>query len=431
MGCSSCGSGKNGEPAGCGNNGHCATGGCNKLNTFDWLATLDIEDPSGTDLVEVSFKNGAKKEFFINPSHTRTSTGDFVVVDTGSGYDVGKISLSGELVKLQMKKKKVREDKIYNEVIRRANEFDLDKMVQARSVEKPALVKARAIANTLGLEMKIGDVEYQADMRKATFFYTAEGRVDFRELVRAYAKEFKTKIEMRQIGARQESQRIGGIGSCGRELCCSTWLTDFKSVSTAAARYQNLAINQAKLSGQCGRLKCCLNYELDTYIDALRHFPRKADKLKTKKGNAILIKTDIFKKLMFYSYETDRGRGILIALGVDRVHEVLNMNKSGEYPDDLPGELILINDEESDTEISSDVTEGFDLPEVKKKKSRNKRRGRNRNTKKSPQNKGTSQTSKSPKAPQKTNEDKPRQSNKNRRNKRNKRNRNSQKNKNQ
>jgi len=377
MGCSSCGSGKNGEPSGCGNKGHCSTGGCNKLNTYDWLAALDIEDPCGTDLVEISFKNGARKDFFINPSHTRTSTGDFVVVDTGSGYDVGKITLSGDLVKLQMKKKKAREDKIYNEVIRQANDFDFEKIYEARKVEKPALVKARAIANTLGLEMKIGDVEYQADLRKATFYYTAEGRVDFRELVRAYAKEFKTKIEMRQIGARQESQRIGGIGSCGRELCCSTWLTDFKSVSTSAARYQNLAINQAKLSGQCGRLKCCLNYELDTYIDALKSFPRRADKLKTKLGNAVLIKTDIFKKLMYYSYETDRGRGILIALDVERVHEVMNLNKSGEFPDDLPGERILLNDEESDVEVSADVTEGFDLPEVKKKK--NKRRGGGRN----------------------------------------------------
>ncbi|TVQ51250.1 MAG: hypothetical protein EA362_00625 [Saprospirales bacterium] len=424
MGCSSCGSGKNGEPAGCGNNGHCSTGGCNKLNTFDWLATLDIEDPSGTDLVEVSFKNGAKKEFFINPSHTRTSTGDFVVVDTGSGYDVGKISLSGELVKLQMKKKKIKEDKIYSEVIRRANEFDLDKMSQARAVEQPALVKARAIANTLGLDMKIGDVEYQADMRKATFYYTAEGRVDFRELVRAYAKEFKTKIEMRQIGARQESQRIGGIGSCGRELCCSTWLTDFKSVSTAAARYQNLAINQAKLSGQCGRLKCCLNYELDTYIDALRHFPRKAEKLKTKKGNAFLVKTDIFKKLMFYSYETERGRGVLIALRVDRVHEVLDMNKIGEFPDDLPGELILINGEESEKEISADVTEGFDLPEVKRRNKRNKRRGRGgKNNQQNRHNKGTSQSSATSQSSQNTKENKPSSTNKNRRSRRNNKNR--------
>lgn len=380
MGCATCGNSKNGEPAGCGNNGHCSTGGCNKLNTFDWLSALDISDPSGTELVEISFKKGAKKEFFINPSHTRTGTGDFVVVDTGSGTDVGRISLSGELVKLQMRKKKVRENRIHNEVIRKANEADLRKMEEARKLEMPAMVRARAIANTLGLDMKIGDVEYQADQRKATFYYTADGRVDFRELVRAYAKEFRTKIEMRQIGARQESQKIGGIGSCGRELCCSTWLTDFKSVSTSAARYQNLAINQAKLSGQCGRLKCCLNYELDTYIDALKHFPKKADRLYTKVGKAVLIKTDIFKRLMFYSYETDRGRGILIALDVDRVREVLELNRKDEKPIDLPGERILLNDDkEEETDMESNVSDDFELPEInpkRKKKGRRKKRGR-------------------------------------------------------
>lgn len=378
MACANCGNGKDGSPAGCGNNGHCTSGSCNKLNTFDWLSALDVQDPCGTDLVEVSFKSGSRKDFFINPSHTRTGTGDFVVVDTGNGYDVGKISLSGDLVKLQMKKKKVREHKIHHEVIRKANESDLMKMAQARDLEMPALVSSRAIANTLGLDMKIGDVEYQADLRKATFYYTAEGRVDFRELVRAYAKEFRTKIEMRQIGARQESQRIGGIGSCGRELCCSTWLTDFKSVTTSAARYQNLAINQAKLSGQCGRLKCCLNYELDTYIDALKNFPKKADALYTKMGKAILIKTDIFKKLMYYSYETDRGRGILIALDTERVKEVQEMNKRNEQPSDLPGERVLLNDDSGDEgEMTGDLSEGFELPEEKKKpKKRRKGRGR-------------------------------------------------------
>ena len=377
MACTGCNTNSKGTPSGCGSNGHCSTGGCNKLNTFDWLAAMDIEDPSGSDLVEVSFKNGARKDFFVNPSHTRTGTGDFVVVDTGSGYDVGKISLSGDLVSMQMKKKRAREDKVYLEVLRKANESDLDKLARARDMEMPALVKSRAIANTLGLEMKIGDVEYQADQRKATFYYTADGRVDFRELVRAYAREFKIKIEMRQIGARQESQRIGGLGSCGRELCCSTWLTDFKSVSTSAARYQNLAINQAKLSGQCGRLKCCLNYELDTYIDALKNFPKKADKLKTKLGRAVLVKRDIFKGLMFYSYETDRGRGVLTALEVERVKEVLALNKKDEFPDDLPGERILLNDNSSeDSTDSADVTEGFEMPDPKPRRKKKKGRGK-------------------------------------------------------
>ena len=243
------------------------------MNTFDWLSVMDVEDPEPFDIVEVSFKNGARKSFYKNPESLDIITGDNVVVETGTGYDIGRITLSGDLVRLQMKKKNVDEDAVLHAVLRRANDRDMERLEEARSMEKHTMIRSRVIARTLGLEMKIGDVEYQGDKRKATFFYTADGRVDFRELIRHYAKEFRVKIEMRQIGARQESARIGGLGSCGRELCCSTWLTDFKSVSTAAARYQNLAINQAKLSGQCGRLKCCLNYELDTYLDALEHFP--------------------------------------------------------------------------------------------------------------------------------------------------------------
>ncbi|MBK9379115.1 MAG: hypothetical protein IPM86_13185 [Saprospiraceae bacterium] len=270
MACTSCSTGKNGMPSGCGNKGHCSTGGCNKLNTFDWLTTLDIEDPTVSNYAEISFKNGARKSFYKLPVSYRFTTGDLVLVDTGSGgYDIGRVSLMGDLVLLQMKRKNYSKDKIMYEVIRQANPRDIEKMEEARAMEEPALVKARVIARTLGLNMKVGDVEYQADLKKATFFYTADGWVDFRELVKQYAREFRVKIEMRQIGARQESARIGGIGACGRELCCSTWLTDFKSVNTTAARYQNIAINQSKLSGQCGRLKCCLNYELDLYIDEL------------------------------------------------------------------------------------------------------------------------------------------------------------------
>ena len=266
------------------------------MNTYDWLATKDIRDNDDFDIVEVSFKNGSRKSFYHNPSHTRAIIGDMVVVEASNGYDIGRISLTGELVRLQMKKKKTSEDVILQSVIRVANERDLERLEEARSLEMRTMVRSRAIAKTLELEMKIGDVEYQGDKRKATFYYTAEGRVDFRELIRHFAKEFKVKIEMRQIGARQESARIGGVGSCGRELCCSTWLTDFKSVSTAAARYQNLAINQSKLSGQCGRLKCCLNYELDTYMDALTHFPKNAEKLKTEVGLASLWLKPIFSK---------------------------------------------------------------------------------------------------------------------------------------
>ena len=349
------------------------------MNTYDWLAMLDIYDPTGFDIVEVSFKQGARKEFFRMPPHISPHHGEFVVVDVGNGYDIGRLSLSGELVRAQLKKKSTPEDKVINKVLRVANERDLERLTESRDQEKPALVQSRAIARTLGLDMKIGDVEYRGDKRKATFYYTAEGRVDFRELVRHYAREFRVKIEMRQIGARQESGRIGGIGSCGRELCCSTWLTDFKSVTTSAARYQNLSINQAKLSGQCGRLKCCLNYELDTYLDALQDFPDNADRIHTQRGRAVLIKTDIFKKLMYYAYESDGRRGNVMAVHVSRVREIIELNKKNEKPDDLISEEMLNLDNENGEQTDyGDVTGFIELPPEKKKRRKNKKRNRNK-----------------------------------------------------
>lgn len=375
MGCSSCGSG---SPSGCGDKGHCSTGGCNMRNTYDWISVLDIHDPSEFNLVEVSFKKGARKDFYINQHWTGAGTGDTVVVECDSGLDVGRISLSGELVRLQMKKKRTTIDRVSHKIIRKVNDRDLEKLSEARDLERPTLVRARVIARTLGLDMKLGDIEYQADKRKATFYYTANGRVDFRELVRSYAKEFKIKVEMRQIGARQESARIGGIGSCGRELCCSTWLSDFQSVNTSAARYQNIAINQTKLSGQCGRLKCCLNYELDTYMDALKDFPKNVDYIKTKKGKAALIKTDIFKGMMFYAYIGER-RGPIVALDKDRVKEIKTMNKAGEFPDDLMSYDQIMQESKTDKEIEfADVTGEIELPSIKKNK-RKKRRPNNRN----------------------------------------------------
>ncbi|MEM1216699.1 MAG: regulatory iron-sulfur-containing complex subunit RicT, partial [Bacteroidota bacterium] len=317
MGCTGCSVGvANGTPKGCGSKGNCGTGGCNRMNTFDWLTQMDLKDVDGYYVAEVSFKNGARKSFFRFEPQQHVTTGDTVVVEASSGYDIGDITLSGELVRLQMKRKKFKESNLVHSVIRRANERDLERLQEAREQERQTLIRARAIARSIKLDMKIGDVEFQGDKRKATFYYTANGRVDFRELIRHFAREFRVKIEMRQIGARQESARIGGLGSCGRELCCSTWLTDFKSVSTAAARYQNLAINQAKLSGQCGRLKCCLNYELDTYMEAVKAFPKRADKIQTEAGTATLVKTDIFKQLMFYAYVEGRERGQLYALDV-------------------------------------------------------------------------------------------------------------------
>ena len=372
---------KDGSPAGCRSNGNCSSGGCNRLNTYDWLTALDIEDVEPFNVVEVSFKNGARKAFFYNQPYTRATTGDLVAVETNAGFDIGQITLSGELVRTQMRKKRVPEDGYFPKVLRKANEKDLKKLQEVRSREKEVMIRARAIARTLKLNMKIGDVEFQGDGRKATFYYTADGRVDFRELIRHYAKEFKVKIEMRQIGARQESARIGGLGPCGRELCCSTWLTSYRTVSTAAARYQNLAINQAKLSGQCGRLKCCLNYELDTYMEALSNFPEDAEKLQTKKGTAVLVKTDIFKGLMYYTYEKGADRGRLFTLDLEKVRSVREMNKKGELPDDLAElhvDLSIVGVEpEHDYE---DVTGVIELPPEERKR-RNKRRKKNRNDK--------------------------------------------------
>lgn len=385
MGCLGCSvSTRDGKVSGCNSKGGCsstgcASGGCNRLNTFDWLSDMDIYDVDVYDIVEVSFKNGARKQFFRNLSNA--STGDMVIVDTGNGYDVGRISLSGDLVRMQMKKKRTGEDTVTQEVIRKANERDLERLQEAREQEIPTMVRARAIARMLNLDMKVGDVEFQGDLRKATFFYTAEGRVDFRELIRHFAKEFKVKIEMRQIGARQESARVGGIGSCGRELCCSTWLSDFKSVSTGAARYQNLAINQSKLSGQCGRLKCCLNYELDTYMDALEQFPSNAERIETKAGRAILIKTDIFKKLLYYVYEGESGKGKLFAIDLAQVKEIIRMNAAGEKPTDLKAvHVVELEADDEDRDMGfEDVTGAVELPEEqrrkKKKKKKNNRPG--------------------------------------------------------
>ena len=378
MACTACGTGTNpdGTPKGCGSKGACNTASCNKRSSYDWLADLGIDDPYADNIVEVSFKDGASKDFYHAPAELEVYTGDSVAVETRNGYNVGRITLSGELVRLQMKKKKVKEGKVTESVLRRANARDLERLAEVREMEKQALVKARAIARQNHAKMKISDFEYQGDGKKATIYYTADERVDFRELVRQYSHQFRVKIEMRQIGPRQESARLGGIGSCGRELCCSTWLSDFSIVNTAAARYQNIAINQQKLSGQCGRLKCCLNYELDTYMEALEAFPKKADKLKTAAGLAILIKTDIFKGVMYYTYKENRG--LLYALPVAKVHEIKALNQEGKEPADLQSHQIV---EEPKEEIFGyeDVTGAIELPaEKRRKKRRNKSSGTGR-----------------------------------------------------
>jgi cell fate regulator YaaT (PSP1 superfamily) len=295
----------------------------------DWLANLPFSDPEGScRVIEVSFNNGSRKEFFRNTQLHPYMKGDLVAVEGVSGFDVGTVNLTGELVRLQLKKKRVSEDSAeIKKILRRATELDIQKWKESKGREKEALVRSRAIARQLKLNMKLCEVDIQADGRKATFFYIADDRVDFRELIKIYASEFRVKVEMRQIGARQESAKVGGIGSCGRELCCSSWLSDFKSVTTSIARYQNLSINQTKLSGQCGRLKCCLNYELDTYLDALQHFPSQADILETEKGNAILVKKDVFKNLMWYVLPDSNRQ---YPLSIETVRNIKAMNARGE-----------------------------------------------------------------------------------------------------
>jgi cell fate regulator YaaT (PSP1 superfamily) len=337
MGCSSgCGTEKNGIPAGCNNNGSCGTSdGCNKLTVFDWLGNMSL--PAGQkpfDIVEVRFKN-SRKEFFRNVNNLSLSVGEAIAVEASSGHDIGTVSLTGELVRLQLKKKNVSFDSDeIRKVYRKAKQADIDKWKEARSLEVNTMYRARTIALRLGLEMKLSDVEYQGDKSKAIFYYTADARVDFRELIKVLADEFKVRIEMRQIGARQEASRLGGIGSCGRELCCSTWLTDFRTVNTSAARYQQLSLNPLKLAGQCGKLKCCLNYELDSYVDALKEFPdMEGKKLVTKKGDAFLQKIDIFKRMMWFSYRGEPG--VLIPMHVATVHGILEANHKGETPEAL------------------------------------------------------------------------------------------------
>lgn len=304
------------------------------MNVFDWLVNLPINDEdSACKVVEIAFNNGSRKDYFRNSTVHLLEKGDMVTVEGVSGFDVGSVSVTGEVVRMQLKKKGLNEfEPEMKKVLRRSSDKDLEIWQQNKGREKDAIIQSRAIAKQLNLNMKISEVEIQADGRKATFFYIADDRVDFRELIKVYAREFKVKVEMRQIGARQEAAKVGGVGSCGRELCCSTWLTDFKSVNTTAARYQNLSINQSKLSGQCGRLKCCLNYELDTYLDALQHFPENAESIQVAKGYANLIKKDIFKNLMWYMLPDSNKQ---YPLSIERVRTIKKLNSQGIIPDEL------------------------------------------------------------------------------------------------
>lgn len=339
MGCTSCSTTNGQSSPGCNNNGTCGTSGCNKLNVYNWLSDMALPDGQKPfDVVEVRFK-GSRKEFFRNSENLELKTGDMVAVEGNPGHDIGIVSLAGELVRLQLKANDLTEssDKI-KALYRLARPADVEKWDAVKAMEFETMHKARSVAMKLNLKMKLSDVEYQGDGKKATFYYTADERVDFRELIKRLADEFKVRIEMRQIGMRQEASRLGGIGSCGRELCCSTWLTDFKIVSTSAARYQNLSLNPIKLAGQCGKLKCCLNYELDSYMEAIKDIPDASTKLQTMKGIASHRKTDILRRIMWFGY--DEGEGAAgsdnwVVLHVNRVKEIVEMNKSGEKPMDL------------------------------------------------------------------------------------------------
>lgn len=367
MSCS-CGTIGEGKTTGCQNNGGCATGGCNKLNVFDWLSGMDMPGQKQNNIVEVRFKNG-RKEFYRNIDQLDIVSGEPVVVDVPGGHHLGYVSLQGELVQLQMKKKKVEDDDQIRRIYRKATLKDIEKANEVRKREMPSLYRTRQIIEELGLAMKLTDIEFQSDESKATFYYSANDRVDFRELIKRLAAEFRIRVEMRQISIRQEAGRLGGIGSCGRELCCSTWLTDFKSVSTSAARYQNLSLNPSKLSGQCGRLKCCLNYELDTYMEYLEDIP-KVHKLKTKVGLANLQKTDIFRKIMWFNYGNENHWH---AVPVKRVNEILTMNKKGDLPESLAENQVA----DIETKINSDLDKmdrKFRKKDAKKHVKRNKKR---------------------------------------------------------
>ena len=375
MGCASCSTGKDGSPRGCKNNGTCGTDGCNKLTVFDWLGNMSLPaDMSPFYGVEVRFKNG-RKEFFDNRDQLSLSIGDVVATEASPGHDIGIVTLTGELVRVQIKRKKESMNlESYPKIYRKASQKDIDLWQSLRQKEDEVQKRSREIAMGLKLKMKISDVEFQGDGSKAIFYYTAEERVDFRQLIKEFARAFSTRIEMKQVGFRQEAARLGGIGSCGRELCCSTWLTDFRSVNTGAARYQQLSLNPQKLAGQCGKLKCCLNFELDAYMEALKVFPKMEVKLKTEKGVALCQKIDIFKGLLWYCYDKEFMNWH--ELPVAKVNEIIEANKKGQKVESL--EVYAVEQAPKEQEIYNNVVgqdslTRFDQP--KRKKSRNKNRG--------------------------------------------------------
>ena len=376
MACGSCGTGEDGKPRGCKSNGACTSGGCEKLSVFDWLSNMTLPgNETPFNIYEVRFKNG-RKHFFKNTEKLSISMGDVVAVEGSPGHDIGVVSLGGELVKVQMKKRKVSIDsEEIKKIYRKASQRDIEIWEKARNREQETQKRGREILGRLGLKMKLSDVEFQGDGNKATFYYTAEARVDFRQLIKDLAGAFSIRVEMKQVGARQEAARLGGVGSCGRELCCSTWLTDFRKVTTSAARYQQLSLNPLKLAGQCGKLKCCLNFELDSYLDALNAFPKQEKILKTESGDAEFVKMDIFKKLLWYTYKENRSKWYKLSL--EQVQEIIDLNNKNEVS-------IPLEDYESDIEevvavdfenvVGQDSLTRFDTPKKNRRRNRNKKR---------------------------------------------------------
>ncbi len=393
MGCG-CGTKKDGKVSGCNNNGACETGGCNKMNVFDWLSNMEMPVQTRFSVAEIRFKNG-RKDFYRNSDNLSLTTGDAIIVEAPTGHHLGYVSMQGELVRLQMQKKKVANDDEIKKIYRLATQKDLEKFEDIKKRDLPTLFRTREVIRQLRLNMKLSDVEFQADNTKATFFYSAEDRVDFRELIKLLATEFKVRVEMRQISLRQEAGRLGGIGVCGRELCCSTWLSDFKNVATSAARYQNLSLNPSKLSGQCGRLKCCLNYELETYMDALKDIPEIETPLLTERGEARLQKTDIFRRIMWFGYKEDNN---WYPLRIDRVNEILEMNRAGNKPVTLE-----VNEEQIKVPLSklnSDL-ESMDkkFQDKSKKRKQNRNRGNDQRNQNQPGNKPQARNNPNPKGP--------------------------------
>lgn len=352
-----------------------------KLSTYDWLCDLP-ETKEDTDYVEVQFKN-TRKGFFLNSTHIPLEKGDLVAVEANPGHDIGEVTLTGRLVLLQMKKSRIDMSRFeVKRVYRKARETDIDKYKEAKAKEKETMIRARQISKDLHLDMKIGDVEYQGDGNKAIFYYIAEQRVDFRQLIKVLAEAFRVRIEMRQIGARQEAGRIGGIGPCGRELCCASWMSNFVSVSTNAARIQDISLNPQKLAGQCAKLKCCINYEAPIYADALKGFPSREVELETKDATWHHFKTDVFAGTISYSSSPDMAANI-VTISKDRAKQIIAMNKKGQQPESLmeekdKNEKVAAPEVDFHNVVGQDSLTRFDKDKQRQNKGRRDNNNRNR-----------------------------------------------------